>query len=194
MDQYHHPVTNPTVQKKITMIETPRYAETNDYLLSMFYTNANKTSPEFTTKYKSIEQLIEINFTILNLRLHQEGLREILEFATNFQQKLDSILAAGKAGHDRIASAGPPLATIEEGEEDETAVEDKTESEKRVKRSSSRIATVVDSVKVKVIARIEQVAIALESERRPITNLKVILSSNVKSKLKAMNTRKCIFN
>lgn len=172
MDQYHHPFGNPTEQIKITLIETPRYAETNDYLLSLFYTNANKTSPEFTTKYKSTEQLIEINFTILNLRLHQEGLTEILQFANDFQVKTDEILAKKKLGVDRIASAGSPLETIDEGDENEDA--EVAVTEKPAKSVAKRDASIVDSIKVKVIAKMEQVAIEVESEKRPITNLKVI--------------------
>lgn len=48
------------------------------------------------------------------------GLTEILQLANNFQQKMDSISAAagkGKTG-DRIGSAGPPLETIVEEDED----------------------------------------------------------------------------
>lgn len=170
MAQYHHPIATPNEQKKITMIETPRYAETNDYLLSMLYTNANKDSPEFTTKYKSTEQLVEINFTILILRLHQEGLTEILQFANNFQTKIDAILST-KQGY-RIASAGPPLETIEEGDENAENLDDKIEH-KVVKRSTKKASSIVDSIKVKVMAQMEQVAIEIENEKRPITNLKI---------------------
>lgn len=175
MAQYHHPVDTPNEQKKITMIETPRYAETNDYLLSLFYTNANKDSPEFTTKYKSTEQLVEINFTILILRLHQEGLCEILQFATNFQTKVDTILK--KTESYRMASAGPPLEpleTIAEGDENaaDDGDEDKVE-QKVAKRSTKKVSTIVDSIKVKVVAKMEQVAIEIENEKRPITNLKI---------------------
>lgn len=179
MDQYHHPFGNPTEQIKITLIETPRYAETNDYLLSLFYTNANKTSPEFTTKYKSTEQLIEINFTILNLRLHQEGLTEILRFANDFQVKTDEILSKKKLGVDRIASAGSPLETIDEGDENEDAAV--AVAEKPAKSVAKRDASIVDSIKVKVIAKMEQVAIEVESEKRPITNLKVFLRNSANS-------------
>lgn len=170
MDQYHHPINTPNEQKKITMIETPRYAETNDYLLSMLYTNANKDSPEFTTKYKSTEQLVEINFTILILRLHQEGLTEILQFANNFQSKMDAILSK-KEGY-RMASAGPPLETIEEGDEHAGDVDDKVEH-KVVKRSTKKPSTIVDSIKVKVVAKMEQVAIEIENQKRPISSLKI---------------------
>lgn len=170
MAQYHHPVDTPNEQKKITMIETPRYAETNDYLLSLFYTNANKDSPEFTTKYRSTEQMVEINFTILILRLHQEGLSEILQFATSFQTKMDAILK--KEDGYRMASAGPPLETIAEG--DETAADDEMKTEqKTVKRSTKKGSSIVDSIKVKVVAKMEQVAIEIENERRPITSLRI---------------------
>lgn len=169
MSQYYSPLTNPNEQTKITMIETPRYAETNDYLLSMFYTNANKNSPEFATKYKSTEQLIEINFTILTVNLHQEGLTEILQFANNFQTKMDAIL--NKNGVDRMASAGPPLETIEEGDED--ADIEGNIGIRSLKKNSSKISTIVDSIRIKLIAKMEQVSIGIETEKRPITNLKI---------------------
>lgn len=171
MAQYHHPITTPNEQKKITIIETPRYAETNDYLLSLFYSNANKDSPEFITKYKSIEQFVEINFTILILRLHQEGLTEILQFANNFQTKVDAILTKNQ-GY-RIASAGSPLETIEEADENGGNEEEGKIEQKVVKRSTKKTSTIVDSIKVKVVAKMEQVAIEIENEKRPITNLRI---------------------
>lgn len=153
------------------MIETPRYNESNDYLLTLFYTNANKNSPEFISKYKSTEQALEINFTILILCLHQEGLTEILQFANNFQTKVDAILH--RPGIDRIASAGAPLQTIDEGDETGDA-NDHIEEHKTVeKRSTNRGASIVDSIKVKVVAQMEQVAIELKNEKRPITNMKI---------------------
>lgn len=170
MAQYYHPSSAPTEQKKIIMIETPRYTESNDYLLSLFYTNANKNSPEFISKYKSTEQSIEINFTILLLRLHQEGLTEILQFANVFQTKVDAILH--RQGIDRMASAGAPLETIEEGDENAEGG-DHAEEQKIVKRATAKGSSIVDSIKVKVVAQMEQVAIEMENEKRPITNMKI---------------------
>lgn len=70
-----------------------------------------------------MEQLIEINFSVLILCLHQEGLSELLQLANNFQTKLDKVLNA--PGKDRIGSAGPPiknvLATITEEPEPSVA-------------------------------------------------------------------------
>ena len=110
MHQYNHP---DNIEKVLTMIETPTYANNSSYLFSLNYTNANKTSPEFTTKYKSTEQLIEINFTILILRLHQERLSELLAIANEFQTKLDKTIKASNKDKDRVGSAGdPPPNTI----------------------------------------------------------------------------------
>jgi len=102
--------------------------------------------------------------------LHQEGLTEILQFANNFQTKMDAILTK-KEGY-RMASAGPPLETIEEGDENAGDVGDKVEH-KVVKRSAKKASSIVDSIKVKVVAKMEQVAIEIENEKRPISNLKI---------------------
>ncbi len=44
------------------------------------------------------------------LRLHQEGLTELLQIANDFQTKLDKVLNA--PGKDRIAHAGDPIANV----------------------------------------------------------------------------------
>lgn len=54
--------------------------------------------------------MIEINFSVLILRLHQEGLTELLQLANNFQTKLDKVL--NPPGKDRIASAGDPVSNV----------------------------------------------------------------------------------
>lgn len=130
-------------------------------------TQANKTSPEFTTKYKSVEQLIEINFSVLILRLHQEGLTELLQIANNFQTKLDKVL--NPPGKDRIASAGDPVSNVLATIAEEPAA---TITSSRVSRI---VASLVDSIKVKLVAKMERVAILLENERRAIADLKVKL-------------------
>lgn len=121
------------------------------------------------------------------MRLHQEGLTEIMQFANNFQQKMEEITNKAGAGKDRIADAGPPLATIDEGDEEEEGNETKKEADEaekapnRLSRSvSKKTVPVVDSIKVKLVAQMEQVAIELISEKRPITNLKVQSARNGK--------------
>ncbi|XP_037042887.1 vacuolar protein sorting-associated protein 13-like, partial [Bradysia coprophila] len=163
MDEYQHVAG---VEKTIRMIETPCYDDLSGYLFSLQYTNANKASPEFTTKYKSVEQLIEINFSVLILRLHQEGLTELLQIANNFQTKLDKVL--NPPGKDRIASAGDPVANVLA-----TIAEEPTAVPTSSKAALRNIASLVDSIKIKLIAKMERVAILLENERRAIADLKI---------------------
>lgn len=113
------------------MIETPTFANKTGYLFSLYYTSVsnriyiffcikivfntlfqvNKSSPEFTTKHKSVEQRIDIDFTVFILRLHQERLVELLSLVNEFQLKYDSVVAKQAAatnteGKDRVGDAG----------------------------------------------------------------------------------------
>lgn len=45
MDQFYHPISTSSDQMEITVIETPRYEESNDYLLTIFYTNVSYSLP-----------------------------------------------------------------------------------------------------------------------------------------------------
>lgn len=113
--------------------------------------------------------MVEINFTILLLRLHQEGLSELLQIANKFQTKLEKATKAYTANRDRVGNAGEPLsiggalATITEEPSDGGIVS----------KPSKSVASIVDSIKMKVIANMEQVGIKLECERREIADLKV---------------------
>lgn len=91
------------------MIETPTFANKTGYLFSLYYTSVNKSSPEFTTKHKSVEQRIDIDFTVLILRLHKERLIELLSLVNEFQIKYDGVLAKNAAkiqAKDRVGDAG----------------------------------------------------------------------------------------
>lgn len=131
---------------------------------------ANKSSPEFTTKYKSIEQLVEINFTILLLRLHQEGLSELLQIANKFQTKLEKATKSYTANRDRVGNAGEPLSI---GGALATITEEPSDGGVTSSKPLKSVASIVDSIKMKVIAKMEEVGIKLECERREIADLKV---------------------
>lgn len=112
---------------------------------------------------------MEINFTILLLRLHQEGLSELLQIANKFQTKLEKTTKAYSATKDRIGNAGEPLSL---GGALATIAEEPTENAISSKPTKNP-ASVVDSVKMKLIANMEQVGIKLECEQREIADLKV---------------------
>lgn len=57
-----------------------------------------------------MEQRIDIEFTVFILRLHQERLIELLQLVSEFQGKLERVLAKHEvtdSNKDRIGDAGP---------------------------------------------------------------------------------------
>ncbi|XP_040272989.1 LOW QUALITY PROTEIN: vacuolar protein sorting-associated protein 13A [Bufo bufo] len=56
---------------------------TTDDLLIMEYIKADVNGPEFKTTYKNIEQLIQVNFSSLDVHLHTEALLNSMSFVTN---------------------------------------------------------------------------------------------------------------
>ncbi|XP_059615380.1 intermembrane lipid transfer protein Vps13 isoform X2 [Phlebotomus argentipes] len=169
-----HYMYSSNVEREIDVISTPGFINGSEYLLTIDYLNVNKESPEFVTKYSSVEQLIEIKFSMLILLLHQEGIIDFLGLVDELKRKLLAITASKSEAAeelrkvDRIASAGSPL-RLESGLP--TIFEE--EGGKQVEQTKKRRQKVVDSIKVKVVANLESVTVKIESEKRPITTLQI---------------------
>uniref|UniRef100_A0A1L8DVL7 Putative vacuolar protein n=1 Tax=Nyssomyia neivai TaxID=330878 RepID=A0A1L8DVL7_9DIPT len=159
-----------SVERAIDVVSTPGFIDGSEYLLAIDYLNANKESPEFVTKYSSVEQLIEIKFSKFILLLHQEGIIEFLALADEMQRKLLATTSKKDVGGekmDKIASAGSPM-SIESGLP--TIFEEEGEKPPTKHRKHHRV---VDSIKVKVVANLESVMVKIENERMPITALQI---------------------
>lgn len=91
-------------QQKVQVIHTPKY-ESFEYLFSLSYVNCKKTSPEFSTKYQSCEQTINIKMSTIVLLLSQEGISELILIVNNLQSQADEILSTKAKSKDRIADA-----------------------------------------------------------------------------------------
>lgn len=167
------------LEENINVINTPRFGDT-EYLFVLKYMNAKKISPEFTTKYNSTEQLIEFNFATLILVLHQQAITELLQIATSFQQKMER-LSKTNENRDRVATiytdersltnlVKEKLPAINEEEIDEQNLlkENKTSTQKTRSRRH-----IVDSIKIRVIAKLEKVAVELQNEKRSISFLEI---------------------
>ncbi|GAB0096265.1 Vacuolar protein sorting-associated protein 13 [Sergentomyia squamirostris] len=163
------------VEKAINVISTPTYVNSSEYLLTIDYLNVNKESPEFVVKHSSVEQLIQIKFSIFILVLHQEAIIDFLALVDEMKRKLITIteqkeaaqIEAGKK--DKIVSAGSPI-KLDSGLP--TIFEEDTEKPTSEMKSKRRIK-VVDSIKVKVLANLECVTVKIENEKRPITTLEI---------------------
>lgn len=154
----------------LSIIDTPRTNVESEYLLTVGYTMVNKTTPEFSTKYNSTEQLIVVNFAKLALTLHQECLLKLMEIGCNLQQKLD-VFNKTLEPKDRVATTDTEsiltkLTTIVE----EVELDDGVKIKRERTRSKRKV---VDSIKVKVVANLEQVSVCLTCRKRDLVLLKV---------------------
>lgn len=120
-------------ENMLQVINTPRYDSGNEYLFILNYTNCKKTSPEFNTKYHSVEQLIEIKMSTVVLLMNQDGITELIQIANDIQGRIDSVLSVNVKPRDRVGDAAAPTTfleaakeklpiILEEGEEDSSAL------------------------------------------------------------------------
>ncbi|KAH8275295.1 hypothetical protein KR026_004712 [Drosophila bipectinata] len=157
----------------LEVINTPDQDDNSNYLFTVSCTIADKTSPEFNTKYNSTEQLIVANFKVLRVVLHQECLKRLLEVAGTFQNELAAIMMMNKTQLDRVSYAGGgdgiarKLTVILEDTEDILST---TEMKKHKKTARHRV---VESVKIRIIANLDELGLILTSRRRPLAEMNV---------------------
>lgn len=162
-----------TADNVLDIIDTPGYIKDEKYLFTISYTMADKLSPEFNTKYNSVEQLMVANFEVLDIVLHQECLQRLLKMANDFQKRMDVILLNLKP-RDRYASAADgdglkhKLQAIME--DAETIV---TSQKMSVRQNKGRRKLIVDTVKMRMIANIEAISLKLTSRKRPLSLMQV---------------------
>ncbi|KAF5289221.1 hypothetical protein FQR65_LT00109 [Abscondita terminalis] len=86
---------------KIDIINTP--LRTNEYLIVVKYIMVNRLSPDFHSKYQSCETRLILDFSMLNITLHQEGLLGLLKFATDLQSQIKDITSSEEQAEERTA-------------------------------------------------------------------------------------------
>lgn len=147
----------------LKLVYTPYFDDADQYLFSIKYSNVDKKCPDFHGKYGSVEQYIELDFRVLNLLLHQEGIRELLTVANQFQTRLSAV----QGEKDRIASAGTPLSTIPEDEELPAVKLSKSPIAKRKKQ------TQMETIGLKVKVFIEKVGVEFATAQRSLAKVAV---------------------
>ncbi|EDW02215.1 vacuolar protein sorting-associated protein 13 [Drosophila grimshawi] len=155
----------------LDIIDTPSYAKDSKYLLTVNYTLADKTSPEFNTKYNSTEQLVVANFEILDIVLHQECLLRLLNTSNDFQRRLDVILSNLKPrDHYNYAGDGDGLKhKLHVIMEDAETIISKPISQNNTKFQPRN--TVVESVKMRMVANVNEISLKLSTKRRPLASM-----------------------
>uniref|UniRef100_A0A182T9X8 Uncharacterized protein n=1 Tax=Anopheles maculatus TaxID=74869 RepID=A0A182T9X8_9DIPT len=108
-------------ERVLNVIQTPKYDNNDDYLFTVHYNNCKKNSPEFATKYESVEQEVAIDFSTLLLLLHEDALNELIQLANDFQVRMEAV--AKKQESDSTAQQPKDhFATIHEEESAATAL------------------------------------------------------------------------
>lgn len=166
-------------EEELVFIETPGFTDAGKSLLNVTFTAVDKSTPDFITKYKSIEQLAKINFATLNVILHQENLLHLMEIANQLQRKVEKITVSTKPveainTRDRMASAAAADGFVDRL----TRIAEETESTvspaQTISRKSRKGAqNVVESIKMKIEADLDQVGLELTCKKRSIASLKI---------------------
>ncbi|KAF5306759.1 hypothetical protein FQA39_LY01517 [Lamprigera yunnana] len=105
---------------KIDVINTPLKTDEHNYLIVVKFLQVDKQSPEFHSKYHSCETSLLLDFSVLNITLHQEGLLGLLKFVNDLKVQIEEVT---------------------------TSVEDVIESRTRMKRLSSVAESLVLDLK-----------------------------------------------
>ncbi|EAT37516.1 AAEL010508-PA [Aedes aegypti] len=174
----------------LNVIQTPKYEDNDDYLFTLNYTNCKKNSPEFTTKYESVEQEVGINFSTLVLLLHEEALNEIIRLANDFQMRMEAVMSSKKEQDQQKFAQRDRIATIYE--EESTASDETVTAEQSNKAANRKRLSIVDSIKIRVEAKLEDVTVELQNDKRSIAVLEVqnlTSSAIVKSSYTEVNIR-----
>lgn len=162
-----------TETKIVNILDTPRVKENDQdkYLLTILHRQADKRAPDFVTKYQSTEQAINVNFEVLDIVLHQEFLLNLLGIVSGFQHRLDNQVPA-MSQRDRMATADVDPVRTKLGtimEETTSTAAPAVESTRAAQRQTKR----VESIKMRLLANLNQLSLKLTSENRPLALMNV---------------------
>ncbi|XP_039442815.1 intermembrane lipid transfer protein Vps13 isoform X7 [Culex pipiens pallens] len=172
----------------LNVIQTPKYEDNDDYLFTLNYTNCKKNSPEFATKYESVEQEVGINFSTLVLLLHEEALNELIRLANDFQVRMESVMSSKRDRELQQFPMRDRIATIHEEESTATVLlhaareklptilEDDSAPVGGAaggSKANRKRPSIVDSIKIRVVAKLEDVTVELQNDKRSIAVMEV---------------------
>ncbi|KAJ8665252.1 hypothetical protein QAD02_006914 [Eretmocerus hayati] len=149
--------------QEIFMVNTPMSSGSDEYLIVIQFINVNKRSPDFF-KNGSVVNLLQLEFTTLDVILHQEALINVLQFLSNVQDNINVAattiqekkpqLKVNKVGH---------LSTIQE--DTSTFIKEQIQKQRktRIKRAQ------VEIIDMKVTAKIGTISLKMTNDFRDIS-------------------------
>ncbi|KAM4616365.1 intermembrane lipid transfer protein VPS13A [Polymixia lowei] len=148
-------------EKEVQLITT--LDNTEDDLLTLEYTKADKNGPEFKSLHKNTEQLIKVNFSSLDIHLHTEALLNSMNF-------LNSLLPSST----KKEGAPEELPTIPEEEEGEGEGEEGKKEESAVtKRQTSKKSKFEDVVNLHIRADLNCLKVFIRGQKARISEISI---------------------
>ncbi|EFN74999.1 Vacuolar protein sorting-associated protein 13A [Camponotus floridanus] len=152
--------------QEIFIVNTPMSTGRDEYLIVVRYINVNKRSPEFITRHGSVVKLLVLEFTSLDMLLHQEALIELLRFSTYIQDRMNSLEGVQKKEVEHLRPT--QLASIQE----ETSGFFKEQMQRQKSRSTGRRRRqTVECIDLKVSAKVGSINLKISSVIRDISAL-----------------------
>ncbi|XP_051160676.1 intermembrane lipid transfer protein Vps13 isoform X3 [Leptopilina boulardi] len=152
---------------EVFMINTPMTTGSEEYLIILRYVHVNKRSPEFVKIHGSVSQLLEMEFTTLDVLLHQEVLINVLKFMTNIQEKISATTAM--MNEKKIKQKVSRTAHLTTIQEDATTFF-KEHIQKQRDRVTRRKKAHVEIIDFKVKAKIGTIGIKMACNNRDIAS------------------------
>ena len=149
----------------VFLINTPMSSGKEEYLIVVQYVNVNKNSPELTTRHGSVVKLLNLEFTTLNVVLHQEVIINILKFASHLQDKMSATTAMSSQDRGDRIGGRTQLAVIQE--DTSTFIKDQIKKQKTSTPRHKR--TVVEHIDLKIKAKIGTISLQMISDFRDIS-------------------------
>ncbi|XP_028133900.2 intermembrane lipid transfer protein Vps13 isoform X1 [Diabrotica virgifera virgifera] len=163
--------------KIINIIETPRGDCKDDCsLFKVEFMQVDTKCPEFYSTYKSCESSLLLNFEVLNIILHQEGLLSLMKFGNEIQERIAEATEV-KTSQDRIATIHSPglapglatgLSTLASIAEEFTE-----ELPKEIKKRSKRKKVTVQTIKFKISAALKEVSLKIATDATDVSRMAI---------------------
>ncbi|KAJ8937448.1 hypothetical protein NQ314_011837 [Rhamnusium bicolor] len=145
------------------IISTPIANSGEEYLFKVQFNQVDIKSPELHSVYKSCESSLLLDFGVLNIILHQEGLLSLIRYGTNIQNDITQLLE--DTPHDRVATTrtGRQLSVISEHLSDIQRVVTKPTKRKKV-------PLIVETIKFKLKADLQEVSVMFTTDKSNISS------------------------
>ncbi|KAL1509353.1 hypothetical protein ABEB36_004107 [Hypothenemus hampei] len=154
-------------KKIIDIISTPAIAS-DQCLFKVTFVQVDPRSPDLHTVYNSCETSLGIDFSILNVVLHQEGLLSLISFAQSLMDTINEI-TENKNSSSSIQGAGERFARTLSSI---TELSDSIKIEKKLPARKKK-NVVVESIKFRLTAQIREVSLKIATDELDISSFAI---------------------